>query len=231
MKGKKEVIDILNEALKLELGAINQYWLHYRMLDNWGFTKLAKKERKESIEEMQHADKLVDRIIFLEGLPNLQHVAPLMIGQNLKEVLECDLKGEHIARDLYTRAREVCRKNEDLVSMQLFEELLKDEEGHIDFLETPARPARQDRRAELRPAAIPTRPTRWKATDGAAGIGLICRGTSRRSASAVSRRPLLGEGACGLRPSPRWRRSRPPGRGPCRPAPWALSAGSRRQIA
>ena len=136
MKGKKEVIDILNEALKHELGAINQYWLHYRMLDNWGFTRLAKKERKESIEEMQHADKLVDRIIFLEGLPNLQHVAPLMIGQNIKEVLECDLKGEHIARDTYTRAREICRKNEDLVSMQLFEELLKDEEGHIDFLET-----------------------------------------------------------------------------------------------
>ena len=136
MQGKKDVIDILNEALKHELGAVNQYWLHYRMLDNWGFTKLAKKERKESIEEMQHADKLVARIIFLEGLPNLQYIAPLMIGQNLKEVLECDLKGEFNARDLYTRARELCRKNEDLVSMQLFEELLKDEEGHIDFLET-----------------------------------------------------------------------------------------------
>ena len=106
------------------------------MLENWGFTRLAKKERKESIEEMQHADKLVHRIIFLEGLPNLQYVAPLMIGQNLKEVLECDLKGEHIARDTYTRARDVCRRNEDYVSMALFEELLKDEEGHIDFLET-----------------------------------------------------------------------------------------------
>ena len=136
MKGKKEVIDILNEALKLELGAINQYWLHYRMLDNWGYTRLAKKERKESIEEMQHADKLVDRIIFLEGLPNMQQIAPLMIGQNLKEILECDLKGEFNARDLYTRAREICRKNEDYVSMALFEELLEDEEGHIDFLET-----------------------------------------------------------------------------------------------
>ncbi|HJZ43524.1 MAG TPA: bacterioferritin [Hyphomicrobiaceae bacterium] len=136
MKGKKEVIDILNEALKHELGAVNQYWLHYRMLDNWGFTRLAKKERKESIEEMQHADKLVDRIIFLEGLPNMQYIAPLMIGQNLKEVLECDLKGEFNARDLYTKARDICRKNEDLVSMQLFEDLLKDEEGHIDFLET-----------------------------------------------------------------------------------------------
>ena len=136
MKGKQEVIDVLNEALKLELGAINQYWLHYRMTENWGYTRLAKKERKESIEEMQHADRLVDRILFLEGLPNLQYVAPLMIGQNIKEVLECDLRGEHIARDTYTRAREVCRRNEDFVSMQLFEDLLKDEEGHIDFLET-----------------------------------------------------------------------------------------------
>ena len=136
MKGKKEVIDILNEALKHELGAVNQYWLHYRMLDNWGFTKLAKKERKESIEEMQHADKLVVRIIFLEGLPNLQYIAPLMIGQNLKEVLECDLKGEFNARNLYTRGRDVCRTHEDYVSMQLFEDLLKDEESHIDFLET-----------------------------------------------------------------------------------------------
>ncbi len=136
MKGKKEVIDILNEALKLELGAINQYWLHYRLLDDWGFTRLAKKERAESIEEMEHADKLVSRIIFLEGLPNLQHVAPLMIGQNLKEVLENDLKGEYIARDTYAQGRDICRKAEDLVSMHLFEELMRDEEGHIDFLET-----------------------------------------------------------------------------------------------
>lgn len=136
MKGDKGVVDILNQALKLELGAINQYWLHYRILDNWGFTKLAAKERKESIEEMEHADKLVTRIIFLEGHPNLQHVAPLMIGQNVKEVLECDLKGEHIARDLYMKGREVCRAAKDYVTMELFEDLLKDEEGHIDFLET-----------------------------------------------------------------------------------------------
>jgi len=136
MKGKKDVVAILNEALKLELGAINQYWLHYRLLENWGFTKLAKKERMESIEEMEHADKLVARIIFLDGHPNLQTVAPLMIGQDLKEVLECDLKGEHIARDLYMKGRDVCRKAEDYVSMELFEELLEDEEGHIDFLET-----------------------------------------------------------------------------------------------
>jgi bacterioferritin len=136
MKGAPQVVDILNEALKLELGAVNQYWLHYRLTLNWGFTKLAQKEREESIEEMHHADKLIDRIIFLEGHPNLQTIAPLMIGQNLKEVLECDLKGENIARDLYSKAREVCRAATDYVSMDLFEELLKDEEGHIDFLET-----------------------------------------------------------------------------------------------
>ena len=136
MRGDSEVIEILNEALKLELGAVNQYWLHYRLLDDWGFTKLAKKEREESIEEMNHADKLVQRIIFLEGHPNLQHVAPLMIGENIQEVLECDLKGEYIARDLYMKGRALCRDKEDLVSMAIFEELLADEEGHIDFLET-----------------------------------------------------------------------------------------------
>ena len=136
MRGDPGVIDFLNRGLRHELTAINQYWLHYRLLDNWGYKALAKQWRKESIEEMQHADKLVDRIIFLEGLPNMQHIAPLMIGQHIKEVLECDLKGEFNARDLYTRAREICRRNEDLVSMALFEDLLKDEEEHIDFLET-----------------------------------------------------------------------------------------------
>ena len=136
MKGNKEVIDALNFALKLELGAVNQYWLHYRRLDDWGYTKMAKKEREESIEEMHHADKLISRIILLEGFPKMQEIAPMMIGENLKEVLECDLKGEYIARDHYMKARELCRKEEDYVSMALFEELLKDEEGHIDFLET-----------------------------------------------------------------------------------------------
>ena len=136
MQGKKAVIDVLNEALMHELGAVNQYWLHYRTLENWGFTRLAKKERKESIEEMQHADRLVARIIFLEGLPNMQQIAPLMIGQTLKEVIECDLKIEVMARELYTRARDICRKHEDYVSMGIFEGLLADEEGHIDFLET-----------------------------------------------------------------------------------------------
>lgn len=136
MKGNQDVIDVLNAALKHELGAVNQYWLHYRLLHNWGFAKLAKKERAESIEEMEHADKLIDRIIFLEGHPNLQEVGSLRIGQSLKECLECDLKGEQDARALYTRAREICRSKEDYVSMQLFEQLLQDEEGHIDFLET-----------------------------------------------------------------------------------------------
>ncbi len=136
MKGHPDVIARLNEALKLELGAINQYWLHYRLLNDWGYTKLAKKERKESIEEMEHADKIVDRIIFLEGFPNLQYVAPLLIGQNLKEVLECDLKGEYIARESYSKSRDICRDLNDYVTMQIFEKLLQDEEGHIDFLET-----------------------------------------------------------------------------------------------
>lgn len=136
MKGKPEVIDILNESLRHELAAINQYWLHYRLLDDWGFTLLAKKERKESIEEMQHADRLVSRIIFLEGFPNMQTLAPLRIGQNLKDVLQCDLAAEYDAQALYSRAREICRKNDDFVSMDLFEKLLEDEESHIDFIET-----------------------------------------------------------------------------------------------
>lgn len=136
MKGKKEVIERLNEALFLELGAINQYWVHYRLLDDWGYTKLARKERAESIEEMHHADKIMERIIFLEGHPNAQKVAPLRIGQTIKEVLECDLAGERDAWDSYTKSREICREAGDYPSMALFEDLVKDEEGHIDFLET-----------------------------------------------------------------------------------------------
>src|SRR6218665_147910 len=136
LKGDKRVIERLNEALFLELGAVNQYWLHYRLLEDWGYTKLAKKERAESIEEMQHADKLVARIIFLEGHPNLQKVGPLRIGQNVKEVLEADLAGEYDARNAYKESRDICYQAGDYVSMKLFEELLTDEEGHIDFLET-----------------------------------------------------------------------------------------------
>jgi bacterioferritin len=136
MKGEREVIERLNEALFLELGAVNQYWLHYRLLDDWGYQKLAKKERAESIEEMHHADKIITRIIFLEGHPNLQSVAPLRIGQNVKEVLESDLAGEYDARTSYKKSREICQDIGDYVTMELFENLLKDEEGHIDFLET-----------------------------------------------------------------------------------------------
>lgn len=136
MKGEAQVIERLNEALFLELGAVNQYWLHYRLLDDWGYGLLAKKEREESIEEMEHADKIIERIIFLEGHPNLQTVAPLRIGQNLKEVLEADLAGELEARASYKKSREVCNELGDYVSMKLFEDLLSDEEGHIDFLET-----------------------------------------------------------------------------------------------
>ena len=136
MKGEKQIIERLNEALFLELGAVNQYWVHFRLLEDWGYTKLAKKERAESIEEMHHADRIVARIIFLEGHPNLQTVAPLRIGQNVKEVLESDLAGEYDARTSYRKSREICQKLGDYVTMQLFEDLLKDEEGHIDFLET-----------------------------------------------------------------------------------------------
>lgn len=136
MKGDQKVIERLNEALFLELGAVNQYWLHYRLLEDWGYQKLAKKERAESIEEMQHADKIVARIIFLEGHPNLQTVAPLRIGQNVREVLAADLAGEYDARTSYKKSREVCYEAGDYVTMQLFESLLSDEEGHIDFLET-----------------------------------------------------------------------------------------------
>ncbi|EHK58639.1 bacterioferritin [Allomesorhizobium alhagi] len=136
MKGEIQVIERLNEALFLELGAVNQYWLHYRLLEDWGYQKLAKKEREESIEEMHHADKIIERIIFLEGHPNLQSLAPLRIGQNVREVLESDLAGEYDARTSYKRSREICQELGDYVTMQLFEDLLKDEEGHINFLET-----------------------------------------------------------------------------------------------
>lgn len=136
MKGEPDVIERLNEALFLELGAVNQYWVHHRLLDDWGVQKLSAKERAESIEEMHHADKLIERIIFLDGHPNLQRVAPLRIGQTVKEVLEADLAGEYDARAAYKASRELCEKLGDYVSKNLFEALLTDEEAHIDFLET-----------------------------------------------------------------------------------------------
>ncbi|HSI40846.1 MAG TPA: bacterioferritin [Xanthobacteraceae bacterium] len=136
MKGDPKVIEYLNRGVRSELTAISQYWLHFRMLDNWGYKDLAKKWRAESIEEMQHADKFIDRILFLEGFPNLQVLDPLRIGQDIKEVIESDLAAEIEARALYQEAAYYCSTVKDYPSRDLFEELMADEEGHIDFLET-----------------------------------------------------------------------------------------------
>jgi bacterioferritin len=136
MQGDSKVIEYLNKGLRSELTAVNQYWIHYRMLENWGYRDLAKKWRKESIAEMQHADKFTVRIIFLEGFPNMQVIDPLHIGQTVKEVLESDLQSEYSARSLYQEAATYCHSVQDYVSRDLFEELMADEEDHIDFLET-----------------------------------------------------------------------------------------------
>ena len=136
MKGDTKVIEYLNAGLRSELAAINQYWLHYRLLENWGYRVLAKKWRAESMEEMQHADKIVERIIFLDGFPNMQVLDPLHIGQNVKEIMDCDLKAEHSARALYEEAATHCHGVRDYVTRDLFEKLMHDEEHHIDFLET-----------------------------------------------------------------------------------------------
>jgi bacterioferritin len=136
MKGDPKVIEYLNKGLRSELTAINQYWLHYRILDNWGFRDLAKKWKEESIEEMHHADKFTARILFLDGFPNMQVLDPLRIGQNVKEVMTCDLAAEIDARALYQEAATYCHSVKDYVSRDLFESLMKDEEEHIDFLET-----------------------------------------------------------------------------------------------
>lgn len=136
MKGDDKVIEYLNAALRSELTAVSQYWLHYRLQEDWGFGRIAAKSREESVEEMHHADKLIERIIFLGGHPNLQKLDPLRIGQTLKETLEADLAAEHEARTLYIEARDHCEAVKDHVSKGLFEELIADEEGHIDFLET-----------------------------------------------------------------------------------------------
>lgn len=136
MNGDKKVIEYLNDALRSELTAVSQYWLHYRMQEDWGLGHMAAKSREESIEEMNHADKIIGRILFLGGHPNLQKLDPLRIGQTPKETLECDLASEHGARDLYMEARKHCEAVGDFVTKNIFEELLTDEEGHIDFLET-----------------------------------------------------------------------------------------------
>ena len=136
MKGDAKNIEYLNAALRSELTAVSQYWLHYRLQEDWGFGRIAKKSREESIEEMHHADRLIERIIFLEGHPNLQKLDSLRIGQTLRETLESDLAAEHDARTLYLEAREYCSSVNDQVSKSLFDDLIEDEEGHIDFLET-----------------------------------------------------------------------------------------------
>jgi len=136
MKGDTQVIEYLNRALRSELTAVSQYWLHYRLQEDWGLGHLARKSREESIEEMHHADRLIARIIFLEGHPNLQRLDPLRIGQNARESLEADLAGELDAVALYREAYAYCDKVGDYVSKQLFQDLLEDEEGHVDFLET-----------------------------------------------------------------------------------------------
>ncbi|MCT2399744.1 bacterioferritin [Novosphingobium mangrovi (ex Huang et al. 2023)] len=135
MQGDQQVIDFLNKALFNELTAINQYWLHYRMLDNWGIKKLAEYERHESIDEMKHADALADRILFLEGLPNFQALGKLRIGEGVEEILKADLALEHDALPLLKEAIAHCEAVRDYVSREIFERILESEEEHIDFLE------------------------------------------------------------------------------------------------
>jgi len=136
MRGDAKVIDYLNRGLRLELTAVNQYWLHFRIFDNWGLLELAKKWREESIEEMHHADHFAKRILFLEGFPNMQVLDPLRIGQSVEEIIKADLETEMNARALYIEAAAYCLSINDRVSEQLFEDIVKSEEGHIDFLET-----------------------------------------------------------------------------------------------
>lgn len=136
MKGSQAVIDALNSVLTKELTAINQYFLHARMLQNWGLAKLGGLEYKASIDEMKHADELIKRILFLEGLPNLQKIDRISIGQNVQEILEEDLKAEHAACPFLKTCIQLCDKEHDYVTRDLFISILASEEGHIDWLET-----------------------------------------------------------------------------------------------
>ena len=149
MKGDAKVVEYLNKALRHELTAINQYWLHYRLLDNWGLKALAKQWRKESIEEMEHADKLVDRIIFLDGFPNMQVLDPLHIGQNVKEVLDCDLKAEYSARALYEEAATHCHGVRDYVTPRSVREADARRGASHRLPRNPDRSRRQARRRAL----------------------------------------------------------------------------------
>jgi len=135
MKGDPKVIEYLNEVLKNELTAINQYWLHYRLLDNWGVRRLAELERHESIDEMKHADKLAERILFLDGLPNFQLLGRLRIGETVEEVLRADLDTENEAMPVLRDAIAHCEKVRDYVSRDLFADILESEEEHVDTLE------------------------------------------------------------------------------------------------
>jgi bacterioferritin len=139
MQGDRTVIQHLNQVLRNELTAINQYFLHARMFDTWGYARLGEHERHESIDEMKHADRLIERILFLEGLPNLQDLDKLLIGQNVKEALECDLTLERRAHPMLRQAIAHCESVGDYVSREIFEDILESEEEHIDFLETQLR--------------------------------------------------------------------------------------------
>lgn len=136
MKGDAKVIELLNEALRNELTATNQYWLHYRLLDNWGVRRLAAFERSESIDEMKHADRLAERILFLDGLPNFQLLGRLRIGETVEEVLRADLDLELEALLQLRGAIQHCEEVRDYVSRDLFAEILENEEEHVDTLET-----------------------------------------------------------------------------------------------
>jgi len=136
MKGDPKVVELLNEGLKAELTAVNQYWLHYRLLDNWVVKTLAEFERSESIDEMKHADRFAERILFLDGLPNFQALGRLRVGETVEEILKADLETEYEAVKMYREGARYCENVNDFVSRDLFTDVLANEEHHVDMLET-----------------------------------------------------------------------------------------------